>query len=507
MFPAPSRWTNRGTPQVVPWSELSGRLATPELWPATESVRTSEEQLPGWTFAAFRDAARIAGRDLERSERESADRVVAVHGLVVEYVDEPAVDAEHLTQWWSDYAFLAYTTAFHDHQLAERPPGPRWRLLVPFARAASREEAVLVAQWARHPRRRAGIVDAATEAPWRVVAVPAINPGRYRSALHDGVAIDPDAAIRQLAEWEVTDRREAAAATLSGTSITDAVGDLLSLARHPPSVVHWPWPQVERLVGPLFPGRVVLVVTADARLRTTLLLTAALDAAESGAHVLFAATNAGRSELAARLLALRAEVPATDLLTGACSAEAVEAAGARLGAAYPRVHLWAPGRGERTLAALEREARALVHAGDGRPPVLVLDPVEGWDDAHSAAEGRRAFAAVLGDLARSGGLDPGWPGALVVAGSATPDPMLASADALRTAWRGDPASVATRVATDEAELDFASSVVVAAAADPIGETRRVVVAVVRNSDGGTGIDELEWKVDTGRVAETSAVAG
>lgn len=422
-----------------------------------------------------------------------------MHGLVVEYVDEPGVDAERLAAWWPDHAFLAYTTAYHDQQLAERPPGPRWRLLVPYTRAATRDEAVLIGRWARHPRRRAGIVDAATEAPWRVVAFPAINPGRYRSALHEGAAIDPDIALHELAEWEVADRRDAASLALAGTALTDAVADLVARARHPPVAVRWPWPSVDRRAGPLYPGRCALLVTADPGLRTTILLAMALDAASTGAHVLLATVNAGRSELAARLLAMRAGVPASELLAGTCEPAAVEAAGSQLATAFPRLHLWAPGRGERTVELLERDARALVNAGDGRPPVLLIDPVEGWDEGRTALDGRRAFAAALGDLARPGGLGADWPGAVVIAGSATPDPLFASAEALASAWREAPGLVATRVASDEAELDFACGLVVAAAADPLGAARRVVLAVVRNGDGATGLEELAWDTTTGRL--------
>jgi hypothetical protein len=103
------------------------------------------------------------------------------------------------------------------------------------------------------------------------------------------------------------------------------------------------------------------------------------------------------------------------------------------------------------------------------------------------------------DLARIDGLGPGWPGALVVAGSAAPDPVLATAEGLAAAWRRDPGGLATRLAADGAELDLASHVVLAAAADPIGAVRRVVVAVVRSVDGAAGLVELEWDVATGRL--------
>lgn len=469
-------------------------------------MRTSEEQLPGWTLAEFRDDARIAGRDLQKSERESAERVEAVRGLVVEYVDEPACDADHLARWWDGYAFLAYTSAFHDHPWGERPAGPRWRLLAPFSRPATREEAALLGRWARHPRRRAGIVDAATEQPWRVVAVPAINPGRYHSVLRDGAPIDPDQALRQLSEWEVADRRDAAAATLAGTSVADAVGDLLTRAARPPAPVRWPWAPLERRIGPLFPGRSVRVVAADPDLRGALLLAAAVSAAASGAQVLIATTHTARIELGARLLALEGQATAADLLAGTRAAEAVAASGERAAGALPRLHLWAPGRGSRSIEQLEDEARALANLGDRQPPVLIFDPVEGWDEGRAAVAGRRAFAAAIEDLARPGGLEPDWPGAVVLAGSADPDPVLGSAAALQRAWDEDPGALAARLATDGAELDFVADVVLAVAADPIGAPRRVAVAVVRNGDGPVGIDTLSWDLSTGRLTAAAAPA-
>jgi hypothetical protein len=499
-FPAPARWTNRGTREEIPWAGLARTLAAPELWPASEGISTSEEQLPGWTFAEFRDDARIAGRDLEASERESAERVVAVRGLVVEYVDEPAADPDHLRAWWAGYGFVAYTSAFHEQPSGARPPGPRWRLLVPFSRPVTRDEAVQLGRWARHPRRGAGIVDAASEAPWRVVAVPAINPGRYRSATQAGAAIDPDAALQALREWEVADRRDAAASVLAETSMADAVVDLVELATHPPRSAAWPWPRLQELAGPLLPGRSVLVSTADPRLRAALLLATATAAHASGAEVLVGTTSEARVELVARLLATKTSVPASDLLAGHCSPEAVAIAAGWLRESFPHLHLWAPGRGRRSLEQLEVEARALVNLSpDARPPFLLLDPVEGWDEGHAAIEGRRAFAAAVTDLARIDGLGPGWPGALVVAGSAAPDPVLATAEGLAAAWRRDPGGLATRLAADGAELDLASHVVLAAAADPIGAVRRVVVAVVRSVDGAAGLVELEWDVATGRL--------
>lgn len=467
-------------------------------------MRVSEEMLPGWTFTEFRDDARIAGRDLEASERESAERVVAVRGLVVEYVDEPAVDADHLRRWWEGYGFLAYTSAFHEQPVGERPPGPRWRLLVPFSRPVSREEAVRLGRWARHPRRGAGIVDAATEAPWRVVAVPAINPGRYRSTHQAGAPIDPDRALGDLVAWEIADRRDAAARELAGTGMAEATGDLLALAAHPPRTVRWPWAGVERLAGPLLPGRSVLLLAADPRLRGALLLAVAESATASGGEVLVATTTEARVELVARLLALKASVPASELLAGHCSPESVAKSADRLVASYPRLHLWAPGRGERTIERIEAEARALVNlTPDARPPILVLDPVEGWDEGRAAVEGRRAFAAAIADLARPDGLEPGWPGALVVVGSAAPDPVLATAEGLAAAWREDPGGLATRMAADGAELDLASHVVLAAAADAVGAHRRVVVAVIRGGDGAAGLAELRWEVATGRANEGS----
>ncbi|MFZ5482183.1 MAG: GerMN domain-containing protein [Myxococcota bacterium] len=187
LFPAPAAWASRGRHAALPWSDVLARAEKPELWPGGGAIDAAEARLPAWTFAAFRDDARVVARDSATAEAQTRARVLEVNGLFLEYEDEPGADADAIARWWAGRLFLAYTTAFHDRPLGDRPEGPRWRVAVPFARGVGLAAAVEVARWARHPRRRAGTLADATEEPWRAPALPALPAGvAVRAAFFDG---------------------------------------------------------------------------------------------------------------------------------------------------------------------------------------------------------------------------------------------------------------------------------------------------------------------------------
>jgi hypothetical protein len=498
-FPAPARWTSRGAFTVAPWETLASGLTQPELWPAAQTPTLSEGELPGWSFTRFRDDARVAGRDAERSAVESARRAIDVHGVVVDYVDDPSVDAENVRRWWDGWAFVAYTSAFHEIPLGERPVGPRWRVLVPFTRPVAPEVAVQVGVWVRHPRRAAGLVDPAVLEPSRVVAVPAINPGKYQHTSGEGRALDPDVALAELAAWEDADRRRAAQGVLAGTPVAEALASLLATVARPEgrAAVGWPWPALDALAGGVPVGRPALILAAEPRLREAVLIAVAASAAASGRSVLLGVAVSSRAELAARLLSSGGFPASVDaLLAGSVDRSALQRAAEALAARCPGLRVWTPGRGERSLAALEAEARALVDDGGAHPPVIVLDPAESWDEDHEVAGARRALAGLLGDIARPGGLGRGWPGAVVVVGATAAVPALGGGAALASAITERPGELGARLAAAVGELDAAAGLVLAVASDPGAAPRAATAAVIRAASGRVGAATLRWDPST-----------
>jgi len=479
-YPAPHRWATRGIFAESPWREIVDLATQPELWPGAGTVAAASNRLPAWTFARYRDDTRVVTRDAALSARESRARVLDVHGLMVEYIDEPAIDAEHLLQWWGDHSFVAYTTGFHEMPWDDRPVGPRWRVLVPFSEAVDLPTAQRLADWARHPRHDVGIVAPETAEVWRAEPVCAVGPGGYRWVGCSATSLDPMRAIHQLDSWLELDTQVRAEQDLEGTSIDIAVGRFLARREAPRLRPRFPIPDVPALassLGSLWPGRVVALLGSGGSGRTSLALQFAVASATAGLPVLVVLTRMGGDEAVARLLAMESSNTAAGLLQG--EGEGVTEAAQELQSRCPSLHLWAPGGADRTLDELWKKVRAVSDAHDGRPPLVIIDGVEGWavDDPE---RGARTVVAGLRDVSHAGALGPAWPGAAVLLVGLLPHNR-PSPDELDALWTGG--------ALNLGPIEPDAGAVVALSVR--GDQARAVLA--KNRDGPTGSWPLRFE--------------
>ncbi|MCB9674975.1 MAG: AAA family ATPase [Alphaproteobacteria bacterium] len=484
IFPAPHRWATRGVFEARRWKRMLELHTQPELWPGGGSVQIASDRLPAWTFASFRDDTRVVTRDAALSARETKARVLAVHGLMVEYVDEPAVDGKHVGEWWGEHAFVAHTTGFHEMEWGERPPGPRWRVLLPFAAPVDMETAQRVAQWARHPRHDVGIVSPITEEVWRAEPVPAVGPGGYRWLAGTGKLLDAHQAVRELETWKALDTRVRAEQDLEGTALSIAVDRFVARHATPRLRPQFPLPEIPALrekLEALWPGRVLAIVGSGGSGRTALALQIAEASARAALPVLIVLTRMGGDEAVARLLSLETGIAARDLLRG--EGAGIEAAARDLRTRCPSLHLWAPTASDRTLEALWKKVRATSDAHDGRPPLVVIDGVAGWavDDPELGA---RTVIGGLRDASHAGTLAPDWPGAAVLLVGGLPHGRL-DPDRLEARWRDG--------TLEPGAIEPDSGAVVALAIK--GAEARAIV--LKNRDGTTG--PLQMSFDATRM--------
>lgn len=481
-FPAPHRWATRGIFAERSWRQVLETLTRPELWPGGGTTESASYRLPAWTFARYRDDTRVVTRDEALSARETRARVTEVHGLIIEYVDEPAIDADHIRQWWGEHAFVAYTTGFHELPMEQRPAGPRWRVMVPFARPVSAEEAITLAHWARHPRHDAGIINERSEEVWRIVPVPAVGPGGYRWVAHNGTVLDPDQAMQELAAWRVLDTRVRADAALEGTGLGQAIERFLTRRRTPKLRPRYPVPvpALRDILGPLWPGRVVAMVGSSGAGKSNLALQVAQAAAEAHLPVLVVLTRMGGDEVVARLLARQEGVRPSELLAGAGG---IDEAARELQLRCPSLHLWSPPAHDRDLDPLLRKVKALSDRHDGAPPLVVVDGIEGWG-VDEPERGARQLVSGLRDASHGGTLGTEWPGAGVLLVGNLPGARL-TPGTLQRAW-------------DEGTLDLGvlehdAGAVVALATRGV----EALAIVAKNRDGATGSVPMRFDEVTG----------
>jgi hypothetical protein len=520
VFPAPARWASRGEFRELSWAEALEMVIQPELWPGAGGIDAALARLPAWSFARFRDDTRVVMRDEAAAARETALRVEAVHGLFVEYDDEPAIDGAHIANWWGDHAFLAYTTGFHEQARGEKPQGPRWRVLIPLHSPVTLEVAARLGQWARHSRRSVGIVAESTLDGARVTEVPAIGPGGYRWVGGLGRPLDPRVALLELARWAAEDVELRARDALAGTTIERTVERFLARhhqpVRHPifpvpgsaavpkpptrspvPTAAHPSWGPLAELLG-VWPGRTMAVFGPAGSGRSAFVLQLAAEVARASHPVLMVLTRMGTDEVVARLLAARLDgVSSAELLQGAGAARDLDAHGRALATECSGLHIWSPPAGERTRDELFHRVRAVSDAHGGKPPLVVLDAVEGWavDDPE---RGTREVVAALRDAAHGAVFGLDWPGAGVIeVSTSAPSASLRSADSLRQAWdRGELRALGPLA--DDVHLALVI------ATDPPGPAadaiRRATVVVARNRDGRCGAFELTFDARAGRFA-------
>lgn len=374
-FEAPARWNTNGDWQELSWAEARGRVDQPDLWPGGGSLEYARNQLPGWSFARYRNDSREPTPG-EAVLQGGGARVEGVWGLVVEYNDDPTIDGDEILRRWAPWRLLAYTTAHHHQPKGEQPPGPRWRALLPFSHPVSPDEARRVGRWARHPRRMAGVVDAVTEDPSAWFAAPGLSPGGYEHiARDDGPLLDPATAAAELRRWLDAARLERARTILAGTSLGERMTELSGRQRE---TLAWPaMLGLDEVVGPLRPGMTIAASSDLVGARRTLGLMLARAAGEAGLPVLHVATNWTTDEVVGRLLALDADAPGwREVSEGLIGRDDMRSLADSLTRRCPLLHVWGPEAEERTWEAVRDEWFALAEASSGPGLVVIDDPLD-----------------------------------------------------------------------------------------------------------------------------------
>lgn len=526
MFPGPHRWTASGRRRAATWDQFVHLAEKPALWPAEPTVEASEELLVGMTFVRLRDDTRVLARDVAHSKIATEQRIEDVAGLIIEYVDEPLIDEAHLDRWWGRWGFLAYTTAHNERPYGDRPPGPRWRVLLPLARPVPLARARRLARWVRHPRRGAGSVDAMTEDFTRVVAVPAVGPGGFAWQCSEQPLLDPDDVEAELTRWAEQDRAQAADRAVAGATMAEAVAGFKRRMASPERRALMPWPggvetlpsdghpgpipaprldQLGALAGSLWPGRIAVLVGPSGSGRSSLALQLAEVASREGHPVLYASGGLPTDEVISRLLVIRSAVGGPPVppshaavLEGRANVAELLIAADALGVDCAGLFPWTPTTPERTDEALRARVEGVAEKALGRPPLVIVDPVEGFEDGHPLAETYRELSAAARDVARAESMGVDFPGAAVlVVVDAPPDQIsaLASASALED-LAADPEAVlalAQHLSAHIGGLGADASLVLALATDPgEAEVRDATIAVVKNRHGHTGVVRLQF---------------
>jgi len=299
------------------------------------------------------------------------------------------------------------------------------------------------------------------------------------------------------------------------------------------------WDSLWRLIGPLWPDRLAVLVGPTGRGKSGIALqtceaVAALrtgDPEASTPPVLYASAEMGTDELLARLVALRANgggdhrgalgVAYSALLRGRAPLEALEIALKKLVDDCPNLYLWVPDPKRRTAAGLQAAARA-VALEHGRPPLVVVDYIQRL--APSGSENRRGdvseLSAALRDLSRPDGLGEGWPGAAVLAISSTARgnyDHFHTCEALESAykgpWRTDsngkrhrgPPVPLVGMGKESGELEYDAPLVLCFTADagdgsePVA--RKALIVVAKNRHGTHGLVGLDFYPACGRFEE------
>lgn len=313
-----------------------------------------------------------------------------------------------------------------------------------------------------------------------------------------------------------------------------AAGDVL-----PPEGGYQPreWDALWRMVGPLWPDRLAVLVGATGRGKSGLALNVAESVARAGHPVLYLSAEMGTDELVARLIALRARERARErgddwgiawrtVLMGGAPREDLERACAELVEDCPRLYPWAPRADARKAECLEKMTRAVVKGG--RPPLVVVDYLQRMAEGEDLRGAVRSVSGTLRDLSRPDGLGEGWPGAAVLALSSTGRTNyghLASVDDLRVAaeggerWITDREKKHRKVAvppvsleglgkeSGELETDASLLLVMTTNKGDGAAPRDGLVVVAKNRHGGTGRVPFTFYPVCGRFAEGKAPDG
>jgi len=286
------------------------------------------------------------------------------------------------------------------------------------------------------------------------------------------------------------------------------------------------WERFWRMVGPLWPDRLAVLVGATGRGKSGFALQVAEAVARAGHPVLFLSAEMGTDELLARLLALRARERGRDdwgiawrtVLLGGAPAGDLERACAELAKDCPALYPWAPRSDERTAAHLAAMARAVVKDQAGKPPLVVVDYLQRMAEGEDLRHAVRSVSGMLRDLSRPEGLHPDWPGAAVLARASTARAHyqhFASCNDLKAAWQGRPKGgngeerkepvPLEGMGKESGELETDASLLLVLttnkARGPEPQPRQGLMVVAKNRHGGAGTVPLDFYPACGRFVE------
>jgi hypothetical protein len=189
----------QGSSSEWAWEELAKAVTDPKDWPGEKSA------IPLWSLAEIEGdnrGRRPAGLDDQGRERDRDPETYRVHGLVLDYDDDPAWSLEQVRKWWGDVQYVAHSSASHEVEKDQKPAHGRGRVIVALSRAVTVQEYARLAEWVLHSGR--GVVGAAElRATRRAYYVPTRAPGGYTGDANlNGKALDVDAMLSGLEEAE-----------------------------------------------------------------------------------------------------------------------------------------------------------------------------------------------------------------------------------------------------------------------------------------------------------------
>jgi predicted P-loop ATPase len=184
----------QGTVRRLGWEKLATMAAEPRAWPDT-----GKKGLPLLSLAEIEDDDRRRRMGDDGKEREPETR--ALHGIVLDYDDEPEWSVDTVRRWWGAVTFVAHSSANHLLDKDGRT-GPRGRVILAVSRAMTPDEYLRIAEWVLHcGRGRVGEPELKTTR--RAFFVPASAPGGYAHASSlNGQALDVDSLLASLRDLE-----------------------------------------------------------------------------------------------------------------------------------------------------------------------------------------------------------------------------------------------------------------------------------------------------------------